>query len=116
MAQESIVLLGCGDVGPAQEPMEPYSALARPVLATGDIRFSQCERLYSERGTYQVPAGGGIKHRLKPHLASVFSDCDFNVVSLAGNHAMDYGEEALLDTIALLQKNGIQTVGAGRNL
>src|SRR5262245_784231 len=111
MTTENIVLLGCGDVGPAQEPVAAYSTLVRPILAAADIRFGQCERLYSERGTYQVPGGGGIKHRLKARLASVFGDCGFNVVSLAGNHAMDYGEDALLDTIAVLKEMGIRTVG-----
>jgi len=45
----SIVLMGCGDVGPIHEPMNHYATLARPTLATADLRFGQCERLYSER-------------------------------------------------------------------
>lgn len=114
MTTESIVLFGCGDVAPVHEPMAPYSTLARPVLATGDIRFGQCERLYSDRGTRS--AHGSTTSRLKPHMISVFGDCGFNVVSLACNHVMDWGEDALLDTIELLRKQGIQVIGAGRNL
>ena len=49
-------------------------------------------------------------------MASVFSDCGFDVVSVASNHAMDWGEDALLDTLALFKKKGIKTIGAGRNL
>jgi hypothetical protein len=49
-------------------------------------------------------------------MASVITDCGFNVVSLAGNHAMDWGPEPLLDTVELLRGKGIQTIGAGRNL
>ncbi len=115
MAEKSLVLMGCGDVGPIHEPMEAYSALARPTLATADIRFAQCERVYSELGALQVHSGG-YHSRVKPHLASVFSDCKFDVLSVASNHAMDWGEDALLDSIALLQQKGIQTVGAGHNL
>lgn len=111
----ALVLLGVGDVGPIHEPMDAYSALARPALAAGDIRFGQCERVYSERGALQVHSGGGHS-RVKPHLASVFTDCGFDVVSVASNHAMDWGEDALLDTIALMESKGIKTVGAGRNL
>ena len=115
MAENSVVLLGCGDVGPIHEPMEIYSTLVRSTLATGDIRFGQCERLYSERGSLQVHSG--VSERpLKPHMASVFSDCGFDVVSMAGNHGMDWGPDALLDTIALFREKGMQTVGAGRNL
>src|SRR5262245_11057517 len=111
MAQEKIVLLGCGDVGMDFEPLEPYSTLVRPILATGDIRFAQCERIYSERGSLQTQ--GSHSSRLKPHMASVFSDCGFNVVSVASNHTMDWGEDALVDTIATFQKMGIQAVGGG---
>jgi predicted amidohydrolase len=32
--------------------------------------------------------------RLPPHMASVITDCGFNVVSVAGNHAMDWGAGA----------------------
>ena len=95
--------------------MDGYSALARATLASGDIRFGQCERVYSERGSLQIHSGGGHS-RCKPHMASVFTDCGFDVVSVASNHAMDWGGDALLDTISLLRDKGIAAVGGGRNL
>jgi poly-gamma-glutamate capsule biosynthesis protein CapA/YwtB (metallophosphatase superfamily) len=114
MSNQSIVLLGCGDIGPIHEPMAAYATLVKPTLAAADIRFGQAERIYSERGEFQVH---GLPHgRLKPHMASVFSECGFNVISVAGNHAMDWGEVGLLDTIANLRERGIQTIGGGRNL
>ena len=79
MAEKSLTLLGCGDVGPIHEPMNAYGALAAPVLSTGDIRFAQCERVYSNKGIEQVH----IEHihgRCRPDMASFFSDCHFNVV------------------------------------
>lgn len=39
-----------------------------------------------------------------------------NLVSLGNNHAKDYGEDALLDTLDSLQDNGIETFGAGKNI
>ena len=114
MAQQAI-LLGVGDVGPIHEPVEGYGALVRDTLLSADIRFAQVERVYSERGHLQLHSGG--RHsRCKPAMASIFTDCGFNVVSVASNHAMDWGEDALLDTIELLRGMGIQTVGGGRNL
>ena len=106
MADDSVVLMGVGDVGPIHEPMGAYSALAKPTLAAADIRFAQVERVYSERGALQVHSGGAHS-RVKPHMASVFTDCGFDVVSVASNHAMDWGEDALLDTIALFRERGI---------
>ncbi|HZT89220.1 MAG TPA: CapA family protein [Stellaceae bacterium] len=111
---EDVVLLGCGDVGPIHEPMARYSELVRDTLAGADIRFAQVERVYSQRGELQPH--GGAHGRLPPHMASVITDCGFNVVSVAGNHAMDWGADALLDTIDLLRAKGIQTIGAGRDL
>jgi poly-gamma-glutamate capsule biosynthesis protein CapA/YwtB (metallophosphatase superfamily) len=115
MGDGNLVLMGCGDVGPIHEPIEPYSALVRDTLKTADIRIGQVERVYSDRGALQVHSGGAHS-RAKPHMASVFADCGFNVVSLASNHAMDWGPDALLDNVALFQRMGIQTVGAGRDL
>jgi poly-gamma-glutamate capsule biosynthesis protein CapA/YwtB (metallophosphatase superfamily) len=109
------VLLGCGDVGPIHEPMERYSELVRSTLQDADIRFAQVERTYSERGELR-PGSGGAHGRLHPRMASVLADCGFNVASVAGNHALDWGPEALLDTIDLLRTKGIQTIGGGRNL
>ncbi len=111
----TVTLMACGDVGPIHEPVDAYAALAKPVLAAADIRFAQVERVYSERGAFQVHSGGAHS-RVKPHMASVFSECGFDVVSLASNHAMDWGEDALLDTVALFRGKGLQVIGAGRNL
>ena len=115
MTSDSIVLYGCGDIGPIHEPMGAYCELVQSALAAGDIRFAQCERVYSERGALQLHSHGSHS-RVKPHMASVFSDCGFDVVSVASNHAMDWGADAMLDTIDLFRAQGIQTVGAGRNL
>ena len=112
---EAVTLLGCGDVGPIHGPTEHYGSLVRDTLLAADIRFAQVERVYSTRGALQPHSGGGHS-RLPPAMASVFTDCGFNIVSVASNHAMDWGGEALLDTIDLLRDQGIQTIGAGRNL
>ena len=115
MSDNTVVLLGVGDVGPIHEPLDRYSTLAKETLAAADLRFAQVERVYSERGELQVHSGGGHS-RLDPRFASVFSDCGFDVVSVASNHAMDWGEDALLDTIELFRKRGVAVIGAGRNL
>lgn len=111
----TLTLLACGDVGPIHEPIAAYSTLVRPTLAAADIRLAQCERLYSGRGALQLHSAVTDKP-LEPHMARVFSDCGFDVVSVAGNHAMDWGQDALLDTIDVLREQGIQVIGGGRNL
>lgn len=111
----TVSLLACGDVGPIHEPMERYSELVKPVLQQADLRFAQVERVYSTRGEFQLHSNGAHS-RVPPHMISIFTDCGFDVVSLASNHAMDWGSDALLDTADLLRSKGIKVVGAGRNL
>jgi poly-gamma-glutamate capsule biosynthesis protein CapA/YwtB (metallophosphatase superfamily) len=111
----SITLLGCGDVGPIHEPVEAFAELVKPTLAAADLRFCQVERVYSERGAMQVHSGDAHS-RVAPHMAAIFSVCGFDVASVASNHAMDWGPEALLDTLDVLRARGIRTIGAGRNL
>src|ERR1043165_9620405 len=112
---ETVTLLGCGDVGPIHAPVEHYGSLGPDPLLAADIGVAQLERVYSRRGRCQPHSGGGHSP-LPPAMASVFSDCGFNIVSVASNHAMDWGGEALLDTVNLLRDQGIQTIAARRNL
>ena len=111
----SLTLLGCGDVGPIHGPGSKYTTLAKPTLEAADLRIAQVERVYSERGSLQIHSGGGHS-RVAPEMASVFSDCGFDVASVASNHAMDWGADALLDTVELFRGKGIRTIGGGRNL
>ncbi len=111
----TITLLGCGDVGPIHEPVGEFAMLAKSTLASADLRFAQVERVYSDRGALQVHSAG--RHtRVKPAMASIFTDCGFDVVSVASNHSMDWGPDAMLDSIEALRRLGIKTVGAGRDL
>jgi poly-gamma-glutamate synthesis protein (capsule biosynthesis protein) len=115
MAENELVLMGCGDIGPVHEPMNAYGTLAAPILAAGDVRFAQCERVYSNKGIQQIHIDH-IHNRCEPHMASVFSDCHFDVVSIAGNHSMDWGADAFTDMMAVFESRGIKTVGGGRNI
>src|SRR5581483_8067038 len=39
----------------------------------------------------------------------------FDVLTLANNHTVDYGRDALLDTVRAVHAAGMQTIGAGAN-
>ena len=51
--------------------------------------------------------------RTEPKYVKVFQEMGVDIVSLANNHALDYGKEALLDTFMTLDDAGIPYVGAG---
>lgn len=120
MAQASseVTFIGTGDCGPVHGPrdgfpIERYTELVRPVLEKADLRFGNCERQYSSRGTASERAPHG---RQPPEMAKIFTDCGFDAVTVANNHMYDYGPDALLDTRALLLEKGIQVTGAGKDL
>ena len=54
--------------------------------------------------------------RADPSTAEFLTLLGVDIVSLANNHAYDYGEEALIDTFDTLSSNGIEYVGAGHNI
>jgi poly-gamma-glutamate capsule biosynthesis protein CapA/YwtB (metallophosphatase superfamily) len=92
----------------------PNSLFAPEVVAAvheADVCVLNLECCISERGT---PAPGKVFHFRAPaasaeSLARLGVDC----VTLANNHALDFGRNALLDTFAHLESAGIQWVGAG---
>jgi hypothetical protein len=109
-----LVVLAVGDIGPYYEPVPDYRSVFQATLDSGDVRFAHCEKVFSTRGTLQVH-GDGHYSRQDPSRARIFEECGFNVVSIAGNKAMDWGADAMLDTIDLFHEMGIQTIGGGRN-
>jgi hypothetical protein len=105
----------CGDTGPLVQGDGSLAEHVAPFLSKADIRFGQCERVYSDRGSLD-PSSTAKHARCSPELAQVFWDCAFDVVSLASNHTMDFGADALKDTIALFEAKGVKTIGAGMNI
>lgn len=85
-----------------------------PVFKQGDINFCQLETTFSERGSRNPTARSAL--RSHPQNASALKDAAFDVVSFAGNHVMDFCEEAFFDTIDIVNKNGRRIIGAGKNL
>lgn len=83
-------------------------------MQNADIMMLNNEFPYSDRGT--PTEGKQFTFRAKPSYVSYLDDLGVDLVSLANNHAYDYGEAAFLDTLTTLEEAGITYVGAGRNL
>ncbi len=118
--KDTVTLMACGDIGPIFEPTEKFVELIAPVLRQADVRLGQCERTYSERGAEPQFTDGpgqqsGSHSRLHPRMAGVWKAGGFDIVSVASNHAMDWGPDALVDTIDLFRKMGKQVIGGGRD-
>ncbi len=83
-------------------------------MQNADIFMVNNEFPYSDRGA-PTPEKQ-FTFRAKPEYAELLHEMGADIVSLANNHAYDYGEEAFLDTMDILENTGIPFVGAGHNL
>jgi Bacterial capsule synthesis protein PGA_cap len=65
----------------------------------------------------RADAGQGVFHfRAPPSAAPALAHLGVDCVTLANNHALDFGPDPLLDTLAHLDATGIRAVGAGTDL
>ena len=76
-AVREISFIGTGDCGPVHGPkdgfpIERYTELVRPTLESVDLRFGNCERQYSSRGTPSETSPHGCQ---PPAMARIFTDC-----------------------------------------
>lgn len=83
-------------------------------MQAADIMMLNNEFPYSDRGT--PTEGKQFTFRAKPGTADYLNDMGVDLVSLANNHAYDYGPDALTDTFDILREAGIPYVGAGRDI
>lgn len=84
------------------------------LLYNADINMINEEFPFSNRGTPMK--NKEYTFRTSPEYVNVFKDMGVDIVTLANNHALDYGTDALLDTFTTLDETGIKYVGAGKDL
>ena len=90
-----ITVLAVGDVLVNREDPDSIFAYVAPTIKSADIAFCQLETNYSERGSILPQARTPM--RAHPRNAPAIKKAGFNVVSGAGNHALDWGTEAFLE-------------------
>jgi poly-gamma-glutamate capsule biosynthesis protein CapA/YwtB (metallophosphatase superfamily) len=99
------------------DPGAPLLAaeLQDAVRAT-DLFILNLECSVSDRGAPVRDPDKRFFFRAPPVVAERLAGLGVSCVSLANNHALDFGTEALTDTLAHLEAAGIATVGAGLDL
>lgn len=80
-------------------------------MVSADMTMINNEFPFSTRGTQHPDKQ--FTFRVDPVYVSALQDMGVDVASLANNHALDYGTEALLDSFTTLDNAGIPYVGAG---
>lgn len=82
-------------------------------LADSDVNMLNVETVLVTEGAPIVKNGAILLNH--PKWAKLLADNGFNVALLANNHIGDFGPRGTLETIDVLQKAGMMTVGAGKN-
>jgi poly-gamma-glutamate capsule biosynthesis protein CapA/YwtB (metallophosphatase superfamily) len=119
---KSITIKAVGDVIPGTNypdyrlPDDPNTLLPdsiRAYLKSADLTFGNFESSLTNYpySSKDVSRGQVFAFRSPPEYAQLFSQSGFDVFNIANNHAMDFGEVGLKDTIANLSGAGVKTVG-----
>jgi len=81
-------------------------------LKEADILFANLESQISDKGR---KIGSINSFRAEPEAIEGLKFAGFDVLSVANNHSLDYGWEALSDSLKRIKSAGIKSLGAGSN-
>lgn len=84
------------------------------LMRDADIFMLNNEFCYSDRGA--PIEGKQYAFRSKPSNVEILNDMGADIVSLANNHAYDWGPDALADSVDILNEAKVPFVGAGKNI
>lgn len=84
------------------------------IMKAADVMCVNSEFTFTTRG--ETIPGKLYSFRSNPERVSVYKEMGVDLALLANNHAYDYGEISLLDTIDTFNNAGIKYFGAGKNL
>jgi hypothetical protein len=114
MAQkkDAITLLGVGDIVIDRDKPETIFQYTAQTLRAADIAYGNCDQTYSDVG--HPVRGHGTNSESRNFPALLYAG--FDVISLANNHTLDWGEENFLDTIDRFNKAGLPYIGVGKNV
>lgn len=121
--EKTAELLIAGDVCIKQLIAESYdkdgilgvvSKELKKTMVDADICMVNQEFAFSDRG--EPMEDKQYTFEISPRYTSIFTELGIDIVSLANNHTLDFGREALLDSFDALDRAGILYVGAGKDL
>jgi poly-gamma-glutamate synthesis protein (capsule biosynthesis protein) len=110
-----VSVVAVGDVRVYRDEPESTFVHVRDIIKGADIAFCQSESAYSDKGSMGSSGPrGAAPIDLRGYPA--FAAAGFDVVSMASNHIMDWGRDALLDAIERMRRDGMHPVGAGKDI
>ncbi|MEU9872073.1 CapA family protein [Actinomadura sp. NPDC048021] len=116
LAGDTMLGRGVAEEIAASGPHGLFSEEVREVFHEADLALVNLECCVSGRGRRWDAPDKPFHFRAPPAAAETLADLGVDCVTLANNHALDYGPDALADTLDILRRTGIRTVGAGEDL
>jgi poly-gamma-glutamate synthesis protein (capsule biosynthesis protein) len=104
---------------PMLKTIEAQSPALVRLLREADVTFGNFETMAFDLAQFTgSPAAesGGTWMLASPGVPKDVAGLGFDILSVANNHAGDWGGDGLADTMALLDEAGLVHAGAGRNL
>jgi poly-gamma-glutamate capsule biosynthesis protein CapA/YwtB (metallophosphatase superfamily) len=108
------IVLATGDIAPDREDPDSCFSATRELLHSAELVFGQLETSFAEGGARLPQARHAVL--TSPQAAGAVGRAGFDVISCAGNHCLDWGNDALMQTIDNLRRYGVDVVGAGPNI
>jgi poly-gamma-glutamate synthesis protein (capsule biosynthesis protein) len=116
LAGDTMLGRGVTEVIGDRSPPALFSAEVVEAMHSADLVILNLECCISDRGEPWPAPGKPFFFRAPPEAIDVLVSLEVDCVTLANNHALDFGFEALEDTLDLLDQAGIARCGAGRDL
>jgi len=113
LAGDTMLGRGVADALERAGPDVLFSDEVAAAARAADLFVLNLECCISERGEPWPAPGKPFFFRAPPVAAEALASLGVDCVSLANNHALDFGEQALLDTFEHLERAGIAWAGAG---
>ncbi|HYY76263.1 MAG TPA: CapA family protein [Gaiellaceae bacterium] len=116
LAGDTMLGRGVAEALTASAPESLVSPALVEIAREADLLVLNLECCISDQGRPWPDPGKPFFFRAPPEAVDLLLHLGVDCVTLANNHALDYGEEALLDTLARLRAAGIEPVGAGADV
>ncbi len=108
------IVLATGDLAPDRDDPDRCFDGTRTTLHNAELVFGQLETTFADSGTRLPQARHAVMTR--PTAAAALGRAGFDIISMAGNHCMDWGSDAFKQTMDTLGRHNISVVGAGMNI
>ncbi len=100
----------------SNRPQALFAAELIEAVGAADLFLLNLECCIAEGGSPWADPGKPFFFRAPPVAAELLAELGVDCATLANNHALDFGREALLETIERLRAAGVAPVGAGEDV